>query len=238
MPMDISAYVLSRPGVKLLGLGGRAGAGKSTLARRLAGELRVSGVPATIYSGDWRFVLDSSERREWLLRRAESGPEEYFYGMNQLTWWNFEQIRRDLARLSAGENVEIPDAYDRATGRRTLSVKLSAPAGGLVIYENAILGGVELLGTLDLIILLNTPAAECLRRTLDRDLARRSVTEIAARFLMTSYSENIFLEAVARYDRKTICCDSEGRLGAFPERLPSDFLPVPVDALPPHGSRR
>lgn len=213
----------------LLGICGRAGAGKSTLAIGLSRWLTSQGIEARVYAGDWRFSLDSVARKVWLNESLGSGLSNYLYAINQFSWWNFSEIRTDLEVLRRGDALELREAYNRASGKRDLGVTLGAMERGVIIYENAILGGSELLEGMDAIVLVNTPDADCLARTLSRDSVRRNVSEIAARYLVTSYSENHFLHMLRqRYLARTICCRDDGSLCAFPEIAPVGDIPVPL----------
>ena len=237
--MDVTEFLIrrlreaaaeGRPRI-LAGVCGRAGSGKSTLVDRLAGDISARGVPSISYSGDWRFALDSSERKKLLRQRSRGALGDYVRSLNQFTWWDFAKIRKDLIALSSGKQIQLDKVYDRKSGRTERSMSVGPIEKGVILYESAILGGLDCLELLDVVILLNTPDAVCLERTLRRDSGRRSIPEIASRFLITTHSENLFLETLSRYQAKTVTCDDQGRLGG---RLPiasvSD-LPIPIDSI-------
>jgi uridine kinase len=213
----------------LIGICGRASSGKTTLTGRLAQELGARGVPAVAYSGDWRFALDSPARRQWLEAKWRAGYDAYLQALSQFGWWDFERILDDLDRLLSGKPVEVRDGYDRGTGAKDRRIELPPVSEGAVLYENGILGGEEILNRMDVVVLLNTADRVCLERTLRRDADRRPAAEVAARFLITSYSENVFLRHLLRGHRSRILpCDAEGALGEFPEVLPVSHIPVPL----------
>jgi uridine kinase len=237
--MELAAYLDSRrlsllrsgrPRL-LVGICGRAGAGKSTLVWNLAECLRKGGLESRTYSGDWRFTYDSPTRRRWIDQQARKGLTSYLYSINQFNWWDFERIEEELGALARGGSLLIPDAYNRDSGRRDHRVEIAPLPSGIILYENSVLGGIGLLDQLDVIVQVNTSDVVCLRRLLEKDADRRSVSEIAARFLTTSYSENQFFELLERAAAKRVTCDDHGQLSGQVEVHPIRQLPVPVDLL-------
>lgn len=213
----------------VVGVCGRAGSGKTTLTKRIANAFYAQGTGSVAYSGDWRFIRDSEGRRRWLSEKWKVGIDAYMYALNQFNWWDFSEIRKDLLCLKEGRPLQLPNAYDRATGRTDLNVTIPATEQGAVFYENCILGGIDILVMLDLIVLVNTPDATCLNRILRKDAMRRTVSDIAARYLITTYSENVFIELLLMHFRdKTIVCDSHGRFSRFPDIRKVHHIPVPI----------
>ena len=237
--MDIVPFILERLEAArragreriLLGVCGRAGSGKTTLARRIVRALKRAGTDALRYSGDWRFVHDSPSRKRLLEESAKDGLSAYLASLDQRRWWDFEAVRRDLRALTDGNGVTLAQAYDRETGLKVKPVRLPALRRGVVLYENAILGGSDLLRSLDAILLLRTPDAVCLRRILKKDAGRRTGPEIAARYLVTTRSENEFFGMLRRYSGKLVTCDDRGMFAGTPGRPPLAFLPVPEKLL-------
>jgi uridine kinase len=237
--MELAAYLANRylesfrsgrPRM-LVGVCGRAGAGKSTLVRSLVASLSEKGIEGRTYSGDWRFVHDSETRRRWIDQRSRQGLTPYLYSINQFIWWDFEKIKLDLEVLGRGEPLVITEAYDRDSGRRQDQIEIPSLSSGIVLYENSVLGGVEVLEGLDVIAQLTTSDAACLRRLIEKDAGRRSVSDIAARFLTTSYSENQFFELLERMPAKRVTCSDDGRLSASADVHPVRTLPIPVELL-------
>ena len=208
--MELTRYIANRLGNKkdsqlVVGLCGRAGSGKSTFARWLSESLGRTGVECRVYEGDWRFRHDSETRRRKIERHSREGLISYVYAIHQFGWWDFDEIHNDLARLRSGAQLEITDAYNRSTGRRDARIFLPPLDRGVILFENAILGATTILNGLDVIAFLNTPDRVCLERCLDRDGDRRSLPELLARYLVTSYSENLFLHMPSAADRRRGC---------------------------------
>jgi uridine kinase len=238
--VEITSHVLSRyqaaasrgqPRVAV-GVCGRAGAGKTTFAGNLADELRSVGVPCAVYSGDWRFSLNSSRRRSWLRESWKEGLNSYLRAIHQYNWWEFKRIYDDVHDLLGGRAVELRAAYNRLSGHHDLRIRIPALSRGIVLLENAILGGADCLGSLETIVLLQTPDRICFDRTLQKDMERRTLPEIASRFLVTTQSENVFFEMVMRcFPEKLLVCDDLGTRRAVPELSAVPELPVPRDLI-------
>jgi len=213
----------------LVGICGRAGAGKTTMARNLFKELIERDIDCRSYSGDWRFILDSSNRKRWLEEKWRVGIDAYMYAINQFNWWDLEKIYEDLNQLLDGKPLELEKAYDRKSGKKDLTIRLPAIKEGVICFENCVLGGVECLEETDVIVLLSTPDKVCFERVMNKDAQRRSLPEIATRYLITTYSENIFLKLVLeKFRHKLVTCDSHGALGGYPEVNEVSHIPVPI----------
>ena len=213
----------------VVGVGGRAGAGKTTLVQKISYDLATAHVENVAYSGDWHFILDSNDRKEWLRETWRVGMDAYLNAVNQYNWWDFEAIYRDLDALRNGKTINIMGAYDRLTGTKTAEITLGAVDRGVILYENCILGNLEKIPSLDIIVLVNTPDQVCLQRMLKKDANRRSVPDIVTRYLMTTYSENIFLLHLRKgFSDRMVVCDSDGKISPFPEISEITHIPVPV----------
>jgi uridine kinase len=224
----INRYRQSGEDIYLVGVCGRAGAGKTTITNKIAKLLKVKGINSIAYSGDWRFKLDSTGRKQLLHDKWVDGLVPYITAINQFTWWDFDKIAKDLGTLVEGEQLVIKDAYNRVNGKKELIVKHKIKKG-VIFYESNILGGVEILHKLDLIILLNTPDQICFERLIKKDIARRSLNDIAARWMVITYSENMFYQMLLdKFYHKIIVCDGNGKLGKFPELTEVTQIPIPI----------
>jgi len=242
--MQISEYIVSRFRESksqrlVVGICGRAGAGKTTLVQKISDDLASARLESVPYSGDWRFILDSKSRKEWLLEKWRVGMDAYLNAINQFSWWDFSAIYKDLAALQNEQGIKIVGAYDRLTGTKSAEITLGAIKRGVILYENCILGRLEAIPSLDIIVLVNTPDHVCLERILRKDARRRPVLEIAARYLMTTYSENIFFRALReRFSDRTVVCNSDGELGPFPDFGDITHIPVPVYVRKPQELKK
>jgi len=227
--MDILSNILHRSRNKehlLVGICGRAGAGKTTLANKLVKEL---GDKAVIYSGDWRFKQDSEERKKLFAEKWKAGIDAYMYAINQYTWWDFDRIKQDLNLLLAGEKLYIEKAYNRESGKKDTQVIIEDSNQSIILYENCILGGVDILEMLDIIIYVATPDEVCFSRTMKKDFARRSMAEIAGRFLITAFSENKFFDVIFnKFLEKMLICDSNGNFDMVVKYSSVEQIPIYV----------
>jgi len=237
--MQITEYILNRFHKSkrqrlLVGICGRAGAGKTTLVHKISDDLAAAQIENVAYSGDWRFILDSKGRREWLDEKWKAGMDAYLNAINQFSWWDFNEVLNDLTALQNEEAIRIVDAYDRLTGTKTAEIILGPIKRGIILYENCILGHIDAIPRLDIIVLVNTPDQICLERMLRKDADRRPVSDIATRYLMTTYSENIFLRVLReRFASRAVACDSDGRFGPFPDVSEITHIPVPIHVHKP-----
>lgn len=213
----------------LVGVSGRAGAGKTTLVQKISFDLATALVENVTYSGDWHFIRDSNDRKAWLRESWRDGMNAYLNAVNQYNWWDFDAIYKDLDVLRNGETVKIVGAYDRLTGTKTAEITLEAIDRGVILYENCILGKIEKIPSLDIIVIVNTSDQVCLERILRKDAKRRSVPDIATRYLITTYSENIFLNDLRKgFSDRMVACDFNGKISSFPVISEVTHIPVPI----------
>ena len=173
----------------ILAITGGAGAGKTTLAEKLAVELK-----AQVYSIDYRFIGDSNYRCELLVKKEHSC--DYTDARNQFNWWNWDLIFKDIQDITAGTPIEIEAAYNRESGLCDKCLCIE-PAETLII-EGAILG-CYVPGIADRIMFLTTPRETRFARLLDKDKGRRSVSEMLSRFEITETSEQMYYKYLSEH---------------------------------------
>lgn len=207
---------------RVIGVTGNAGAGKSTLARKLPPQDFVA------YGIDGRFVGDSLFRKRLLKAKAESSIHAYIDACNQFNWWDWDSIIRDVGALANNETVAL-EAYNRDTGEFESTNLI--PAGRRVVCEGALLGPEAITQLLDVIVFVYSPIKTRLERLIAKDSSRRSVSEIVARFLITEYSETLYYQHLFEHHKEKIFFVNER--GAFIP-YPSDiltresFIPLPL----------
>jgi uridine kinase len=140
----------------IVGISGIDCAGKSTLARRLAADLRQAGEAVALVGGD-DFNRPRSERSSFPAEDADYG---FAYG---------ELIRKVLVPARAGERVEarlqVKDWERDAWDERDFVVE----PGAIVLVEGVFLFTPELLPLLDLKVWLEISFDGALARALERD---------------------------------------------------------------------
>lgn len=223
-PASFLDSLIASTGGKMVALTGPAGVGKSTLAKELA--LR-SG--RSTYSTDYRFIGDSRDRRALLDRKRHRSVSDYRDGANQFNWWDWSKISDDVAQLSSGVPVTIPEAYDRRTGASAGNLTLVSGTG--LIVEGALLGPPELATLFAAIIFLVLPVDVRFQRLVQKDSNRRSFEDIVARFLLTEYSETLYYRNLVSWagPRLTFVDALTYRPVSSPAFPKSLYIPVPVD---------
>ena len=206
-----------------LAITGPAGAGKSFIASAMA-----AGGDCAVYSADFRFIGDSTDRRNLLTRKQAKSAADYQDSANQFNWWDWPAIERDLQTLAGGAGVELDAAYDRDTGLSGTRRRIE-PARRL-LFEGALLGPPQLVSRFRQIVFVCTPAQTRFARLVAKDAARRSFNEILARFLITEYSETIYYRNLFAWaaDRMSFV-DAEKATPCPQPELPGDlFVPLRV----------
>lgn len=181
----VISTILKRHGPGLYGITGPAGSGKTS-----AGETLSAAHACALYSADFRFIGDSDERRVLLNRKQAKSVADYQDAANQFNWWDWAAIDRDIRNLMSGTGVVVDAPYDRKSGKQTDPIRI-APAN-IVLLEGAILGPPQLIDRFTRIFFMHTPQETRFERVLAKDRARRSFSEVLARFLITEYSETIY----------------------------------------------
>jgi uridine kinase len=147
----------------VIGIAGGTGSGKTTVARRIAGELPPGSVSTIEHDSYYRDRTDLAPEERAKLNFDH--PESLETGL----------LVEQLMRLKAGEQIEVP-IYDYKTHRRVLESRLLAPTP-LVIVEG-ILVFVEqpLRELLDIKIFVDTDADIRVMRRIRRDVEQRGRT--------------------------------------------------------------
>ena len=144
-------------------LDGRSGAGKSTLAAVLADACRSRGVTVTVIEGDDFYAGGTAERWD---RRSPAQKADHV-----IDWRRQHRVLHDLRRRGSASwypfDWEAPDwDADRVPLRST---PMSMTSADIVILEGAYSARPELHDSLDLRILLDTPAQQRRRQLLARE---------------------------------------------------------------------
>lgn len=171
-----------RDPVLLVGLGGTAATGKTTLARRL---VELSGVSGTIFATDG-YMLVREERR----KRGITGPNPAATDLARLA--------RDVASIARGERATVLARIETAEGRK--SVEQVFEPSPLVIVEGLVALYAEIETRYDLAIFLDGPAEDELSVRLDRDVneRRHPKAEVSDVFWVRQSEYDRFLRPTAR----------------------------------------
>lgn len=220
----IAGIINSEKG-SLYAVTGPAGSGKTFASERLS-----ESNDCVIYSADFRFIGDSSDRKELLERKQARSIEDYVDSANQFNWWDWSAIYRDLNDLLNGSKVVLDAPYDRMTGQSSAAIEIY-PAK-VIIFEGALLGPPQLIDKFKKIFYICAPQKTRFERILKKDLGRRSFSEILARFLITEYSETIYYKNLFSWGRnKLVFVDADRGLPCGPPDLTSQlFVPFRVSA--------
>jgi uridine kinase len=198
---------------------GGAGSGKTTLSKKLSLNIGVS-----FYSTDYSFIGDSNYRKE-LLKNKSSSIDNYIDAVNQINWWDWDKINSDVVNLTSNKDVEIK-AYDRDTASyKDMIIK----AKKNLILEGAILN-YTMCSMANKIIYKHSNEQDRFMRLLKKDSNRRSFQEIVARWLMTSYSENLFYTLMFNHFKENIIVvdDSYDVIPDFEFKEIETYIPFPV----------
>ncbi|MFJ8007327.1 AAA family ATPase [Streptomyces fagopyri] len=142
----------SHGGVILVAIDGMGGSGKSTLATALA-ELRGAVV---VHGDDFYRPMDPEER-------AALEPEEGYH-----RYFDWQRLRDEvLAPLAAARDAAYR-RYDWATGALTPAESHGVSASGVVVVEGVYTARPELAEYYDLIVYVDTPREESMRRLRER----------------------------------------------------------------------
>jgi uridine kinase len=221
---DIQTYIKSS-NYKLIGITGNAGGGKSTLAMKFAED------PSYVhYSADYKFIGDSLFRKE-LLNKKSKNIDSYIDACNQYNWWDWDSIEKDLDDLKNNREVILSTKYNRDTSFMESGVSYRPTTETKIIYEGALLGTPKILNSLDKIIFIHTPSIIRFNRLVEKDIKKRTLNEIAARFLITEYSENKHYNHLFEfYKNKIIVINDNYNFISFNQNILKEkqFIPYPI----------
>jgi len=228
MESDLANILRSKAGTltvpALFALTGGAGAGKTTMVKRLVAELGCA-----VYHVDWRFLGNSEERLQLLRQKQSVSIESLLDAVNQFNWWDWDAVSKDLCLLTKGQTIQITSPYERALGIKLSKNQVVQPKG-IIVVEGALLGPPPILQLFSQIFCLSIPDEDRLMAMLAKDRSRRTTTEIVARFLITQYSEDLYYSNLYKwYGDRTVWIDREGNLlPRKQKRVEREFIPVEV----------
>src|SRR3989344_1832456 len=172
---DLTKHLASYyvPGkVSIVGLTGRAGAGKTTNADIVVDHYRGNGVPVEKIGLDAFFKQSSRERKAWLEEGKQISPEEYWRRANQWEWWDFDKATETIRALKKGETVHLRGIYNRADkGELTGEQKIEPSERGLVVVFEGV-ATAHMRDLLDGLVYVNAHPKTRQERLLGRDMHR------------------------------------------------------------------
>ena len=188
---DVAHSLYTTGKIRVIGLTGRAGTGKSTIAQRLAKAVKNIGGKAEAIDLDSFFYMSSRERRAWVNESVIS-DEERRLRRNMTNWVNYTLVNETFARIHAGEHIHLEDMYSMALGGEKVGVLDfdPDPTGFTVILGGTALLDARLKSDLDTVVYINTH--ETVRRSAiwERDRLRGYSREAyEERFKLTQQSE-------------------------------------------------
>lgn len=189
---DLASYLqgMYKPGeVKIVGLAGRAGAGKTTRANGLEIIGHEMGIPVVRLGLDVFFKMSSRDRKAWLEGEGVS-DEERRERENQDNWWDLERARWALGVLKSGQRLLMERVYNRndkgeLTG--TVDIVPDSDRGLVVIFEGV--GVLHLADEMDDLIFIVAHPNERRARLLGRDADKRVGDAAKNRFRITQRYE-------------------------------------------------
>ncbi|MFG2479894.1 uridine kinase [Streptomyces fagopyri] len=142
----------SRGEVVLVAIDGMGGSGKSTLATALA-KLRGA---AVVHGDDFYRPMDPEER-------AGLDPEEGYH-----RYFDWQRLREEVLVPLAAARDAAYRRYDWATGALAPDESHGVSASGVVVVEGVYTARPELADYYDLIVYVDTPREESMRRLRER----------------------------------------------------------------------
>ena len=198
MSKEIIEYI-ANSNFKIFAVTGNAGAGKTFFSDTACSEIS----EISKYSIDWRFIGNSKDRVELLRKKSEFSLPAYVDAINQFSWWNWDQVYKDIEFWIESGHISIKNHYDRVTGQIDETEQIYTSEKLLI--EGAILGPPILLQSFDKIFFIHVPPEIRFQRLIEKDKGRRSIKDICIRFLITEYSENLHYQTLFKwYEDKII----------------------------------
>lgn len=206
--MDIYEILKNQKGI--IAITGAAGSGKTTLCNKLYQTFN----SCAKYSADFAFIGDSQYRKNLLDQKQKYSIDHLIDACNQFNWWNWEQVENVINTFIVDGSLSSSEVYNRDTGKMELNDALEKK--DLLIYEGAILGPDVILNKINKIFFLTCSPEIRLQRLLNKDIDRRNIQEIAARFLITEYSETIYYKYLfEHYNSKITIINEDGNILPF-----------------------
>jgi uridine kinase len=220
---QLEKFLLNNP-FNIIGISGNSGAGKTTLTKALA-----KNPTFCQYSFDYRLIGDSKYRQELLLVKAFKSLESYIDMCNESNWWDWDLINKDLESFLYTKTITTETAYNRDTGLYEKKLKLT---GNKLLADSAIFGTPAILEKLDIIVFVYQKQEVRLNRSINKDLGRRSLHDILARFFITEYSESLHYRfLLENYKEKLFIVDENYNQINLRDDIfapPADYLPIRI----------
>lgn len=181
----------------ICGMTGRAGAGKTTLAKKVVESGANAGFDTEYLSLDVFFKMSSCQRKAWLNEVKGVDDEEYARRTDQMCWWDFDRCEEAIGDLRAGRTVHLAGVYNRADGGELTGVVHIEPRARLrLVMEGVAIAHMAYL--FDDLGMLHAPAGMRKDRLGTRDKHRKG-SEIDERFRITEQFEDGYFANNARF---------------------------------------
>lgn len=219
---DLGNYLqeMYEPGkVKVIGLTGRAGAGKTTRVKEMVIIGKEQGIPIVRLGLDAFFRMSSKDRKAWLEEEGIA-DEERARREDQDNWWDFERAEWALKTLKSGERLIMNNVYnrdDRGELTATVDIDPDPDRGLIVIFEGV--GISHSKEMLDDVIFIAAHPNERRDRLLGRDADKRVGDAAKNRFRITQrYEAGHFAALGGKVNR--VVENSSGDLVEVPPAFP------------------